>query len=169
MEKLLKILLTVSCCLVMTGCNKKELITEQEAKNLVLSHANLENEDVVFSSVSLDVDDGEYEFTFTYDNISYEYEVDGYSSKVLEYNLYEITPQVQTEEQIDSSVTSDEAISIALEHAGVSKSNADSLKSKIDEENNSLVYEIEFNYGILKYEYEIKISDGTIVSFNVGT
>ncbi|MCD7806191.1 MAG: PepSY domain-containing protein [Lachnospiraceae bacterium] len=66
-----------------------------------------------------------------------------------------------------SQITLDSAKSIALTDAGVSSSDATFTKEKQDYENGVLVYDIEFYTSAGEYEYEIRVSDGAIVSKSV--
>ncbi|MCD8130290.1 MAG: PepSY domain-containing protein [Lachnospiraceae bacterium] len=66
-----------------------------------------------------------------------------------------------------TDITLDTAKSIALTDAGVSSSDATFTKEKQDYENGVRVYDIEFYTSSGEYEYEIRVSDGTIVSKSV--
>ncbi len=66
-----------------------------------------------------------------------------------------------------TDITLDSAKSIALTDAGVSSSEATFTKEKLDYENRQRVYDIEFYTTAGEYEYEIRVSDGAIVSKSV--
>ncbi|MCD7739030.1 MAG: PepSY domain-containing protein [Lachnospiraceae bacterium] len=66
-----------------------------------------------------------------------------------------------------TDITLDTAKSIALTDAGVSSSEATFTKEKLDYENRQRVYDIEFYTTAGEYEYEIRVSDGAIVSKSV--
>ncbi len=53
---------------------------------------------------------------------------------------------------------------IALNHAGLSKSQVRGFQCKLDRENGITVYEVEFDYGVYEYEYEINAVSGKIIS-----
>ncbi len=62
------------------------------------------------------------------------------------------------------SVSSDEAIDIALKHAGVSRENAVMLRApSFDEENGKVHYDIEFEYNGFEYDYEVAVADGSVL------
>lgn len=63
--------------------------------------------------------------------------------------------------------TVDEAAAqkIALEHAGVKAADATITKSKLDYEDGHQVYDIEWYAGGAKYDYEIAVDTGEIISF----
>ncbi len=63
-----------------------------------------------------------------------------------------------------AQITQTAAVEIARKDAGVSESEMRGLKVKLDYEDGIQVYEIDFDAGNMEYEYEIAVSDGTIVS-----
>ncbi len=62
-------------------------------------------------------------------------------------------------------ITREEAISTALERAGLTETDVTRLKVEIDYDDDvrALVYEVEFIYGENEYDYEILASDGRIL------
>ena len=62
------------------------------------------------------------------------------------------------------AISGEEAKSIALSNAGVLESEVTSLRVKNDLEDGVRVYDIEFRAGNKAYEYEVAVSDGTIIS-----
>lgn len=63
-----------------------------------------------------------------------------------------------------AQITQTAAVEIARKDAGVSESEMRDLKVKLDYEDGIQVYEIDFDAGNTEYEYEIAVSDGTIVN-----
>ena len=55
------------------------------------------------------------------------------------------------------------AKSIALNHAGLSENQAYDMDIELDDEDGTLVYEIEFKSGNMEYDYEIDAASGTIL------
>ena len=55
------------------------------------------------------------------------------------------------------------AKSIALNHAGVSENEAYDMEIELDDEDGTLVYEIEFKSGNMEYDYEINAATGAIL------
>ncbi len=75
------------------------------------------------------------------------------------------TAAVTTTQQPQNSVIgNDKASTIALNHAGLSKSQARGFECKLDRENGITVYEVEFEYKGYEYEYEINAVSGKIIS-----
>lgn len=62
------------------------------------------------------------------------------------------------------SVSPDEAIDIALKHAGVSRENAVMFGApSLDEEKGKAHYDVEFGYNGFEYDYEIAVADGSVL------
>ena len=55
------------------------------------------------------------------------------------------------------------AKSIALNHAGLSENQAYDMDIELDDEDGTLVYEVEFKSGNMEYDYEIDAASGTIL------
>ncbi len=77
------------------------------------------------------------------------------------------TPNVkpQPENSTQEYIGNDKAVEIALEHAGLSRSEVIMSKVKIDRDDGRYEYEIEFFKGNVEYEYEIDAYTGRIIDF----
>ena len=105
----------------------------------------------------------------------FEYLVDAYTGKVLsgQKNLLTAasTPNETTkpsDQKPDPSGTAQDighakAKSIALNHAGVSENEAYDMDIELDDEDGTLVYEVEFKSGGMEYSYEINAASGAIL------
>ena len=105
----------------------------------------------------------------------FEYLVDAYTGKVLsgQKNLLTAasTPNETTkpsDQKLDPSGTAQDighakAKSIALNHAGVSENEAYDMEIELDDEDGTLVYEVEFKSGGMEYSYEINAASGAIL------
>ena len=104
----------------------------------------------------------------------FEYLVDAYTGKVLsgQRNLLTAasTPNETmkpSDQKPDPSGTAQDighakAKSIALNHAGVSENEAYDMEIELDDEDGTLVYEVEFKSGGMEYSYEINAATGAI-------
>lgn len=72
-----------------------------------------------------------------------------------------VTAPAQT---VTGTVDEETAQKIALEHAGVKATDATITKSKLDYEGRRQVYEIEWYAGGKKYDYEIAVDTGEVLS-----
>ncbi|MBQ8624062.1 MAG: PepSY domain-containing protein [Oscillospiraceae bacterium] len=78
-------------------------------------------------------------------------------------SLYSGTPNVSSSDESTYAVTREEAIAIALEHAGVKESEVHELECERDVEHGITVFEVEFESGSYDYNYEINVETGAVV------
>ena len=142
-------------------------ITLDEAKNIALSHAGIAASEASFTKTKLDYDDGreEYDIEFLSDDYEYEYEIDSQSGAVLS-NSKEARKR-QTISAAEGRLTLDDAKNAALDHAGVSASDATFTKTKLDYDDGREEYDIKFYVGGWKYEYTIDAVTGEIIEFDI--
>ena len=98
----------------------------------------------------------------------FEYLVDAYTGKVLSGQKdLPATAPVGDETAKPIAPTGDighaKAKSIALNHAGVSENKAYDMEIELDDEDGTLVYEVEFKSGNMEYSYEINAATGAIL------
>ncbi len=98
----------------------------------------------------------------------FEYLVDAYTGKVLSGQKdLPTTAPVGDETAKPTAPTGDighaKAKSIALNHAGVSENKAYDMEIELDDEDGTLVYEVEFKFGGMEYSYEINAATGAIL------
>ena len=98
----------------------------------------------------------------------FEYLVDAYTGKVLSGQKDLLTTAPVGDETVKPiAPTGDighaKAKSIALNHAGVSESKAYDMEIELDDEDGTLVYEVEFKSGNMEYSYEINAATGAIL------
>ncbi len=142
------------------------LITAEQAKAKALAHAGLSADQVTFTKTELELDDGwlvyEIEF-YTPNYLGYEYEIGALDGEIWRFDL-DHTSHVPP---IPSGVISiDEAKEKALAHAGLSPSQVNFTKQKLEWEDGEQVYEIEFfTKDLVEYKYEIHAFTGKVLSF----
>ena len=100
----------------------------------------------------------------------FEYLVDAYTGKMLsgQKDLLATAPAGdETAKPTAPSGGADighaKAKSIALNHAGVSENEAYDMEIELDDEDGTLVYEVEFKSGNMEYSYEINAATGAIL------
>ena len=98
----------------------------------------------------------------------FEYKVDAYTGAILESKREAAdgteVPVVQPSKPAASGdIGYAKAKSVALNHAGVSESKAYDMDIELDDEDGTLVYEIEFKSGNMEYSYEINAATGAIL------
>ena len=98
----------------------------------------------------------------------FEYKIDAYTGAILESKREAAdgteVPVVQPSNPAASGdIGHAKAKSIALNHAGVSESKAYDMEIELDDEDGTLVYEVEFKSGNMEYSYEINAATGAII------
>ena len=98
----------------------------------------------------------------------FEYKIDAYTGAILESKREAAdgtgVPVVQPSNPAASGdIGHAKAKSIALNHAGVSESKAYDTEIELDDEDGTLVYEVEFKSGNMEYSYEINAATGAIL------
>ena len=98
----------------------------------------------------------------------FEYKVDAYTGAILESKREAAdgteVPVVQPSKPAASGdIGYAKAKSVALNHAGVSESKAYDMEIELDDEDGTLVYEVEFKSGGMEYSYEINAATGAII------
>ena len=73
---------------------------------------------------------------------------------------------IATDPTASNYITADRAKEIALEHAGISASNAVFVKAGLDWDDGRTVYEVEFYANNTEYDYEIDPASGKVLSYD---
>ena len=135
-----------------------------KAKEIALKHAGISG-NVTILKETLDGDDYPpvYEIEFYKDGTEYEYEIHAQTGAVLKSDREREQVSSSASSSSGPSIQASKAKEIALKHAGVSASSIKEYKCELDEENDRLVYEIEFYSNGMEYDYVISASDGSIL------
>ena len=165
-----------------------QLISMEAAQEAALKAANIAAEDAAISATTLNEVAGTscYKVEFTSGDYAYAYTVNAETGAIMEMSSRDknaVDTQAQTEATVpaaDSATTQSSAAAtaqtvtdtvdeemaqkIALEHAGVKATDATITKSKLDYEGRRQVYEIEWYAGGKKYDYEIAVDTGEVLS-----
>ena len=144
-------------------------IGSEKAKSIALNHAGVTSSTAKFVKVERDRDDGRllYEVEFYAGNKEYDYEILAADGTILSYDAdiegYRILSSTSTS---STDIGAEKAKEIALQHAGVSASNAVFVKAEREYDDGRLTYDVDFYAGNKEYDYEILASDGTILSYD---
>ena len=136
-------------------------ITLEKAKSIALADAGVKASKVTFTKARLDREDNCYDIEFVSGNKKCEYEVSVKSGRITDKEIENISAPASDNKE-SSSVTLEKAKSIALANAGVTASKVTFTKAKLDREDNC--YEIEFYTSSKKFEYEVSVKSGKIIS-----
>ena len=144
-------------------------IGSEKAKSIALNHAGVTSSTAKFVKVERDRDDGRllYEVEFYAGNKEYDYEILASDGTILSYDAdiegYRIPSSTSTS---STDIGAEKAKEIALQHAGVSASNAVFVKAERERDDGRLTYDVDFYAGNKEYDYEILAADGTILSYD---
>ncbi len=167
------------------------------AAEAALKHSKAAEKDADFSSVMLTEQNGImlYEVVFTAGDYSYEYYIDSLSGRVESWKKTDISlpdqdalaasamdePQTspapdtglpassQTTQTTGATVLlgEDEAKKLAMAHANITEKDIKSISCKIELQGLNLIYGVDMETTLMKYEYEIDAITGDIVGFEV--
>ena len=150
------------------------------AKEVALKDAGFTASQVSFTKAKTDTEDGVkvYELEFYNGNTEYDYTIAVSNYKILEKDVEvhknkkapAATKPAATQPaptQAANGITMEAAKEIALKDAGISPANAVFVQAKLGWENGIRVYDLEFISGAYEYDYDIAVSNGTIVDKDV--
>lgn len=143
-------------------------ISIDEAKKIALNHAGKKEAEVTIEKTKQDRENGRviYEIEFFDDNYEYDYEID------TQGNILKSEKDVNDNFTSDSTekganhIGVDRAKEIALSDAKLSAKDVVFQKVKLEKEDGTTVYEIEFRHNNVEYEYEINALNGKIVKWD---
>ena len=123
-------------------------------------------DEIRYSEVDAELDESpaQYEVEITgQKGEEIEYKIDAYTGTILESKRETEEKTSAAQPIFSGDIGHAKAKSIALNHAGVSESQAYDMEIELDEEDGMLVYEVEFKSGGMEYSYEINAATGAIV------
>ena len=158
-----------------SSANTSSYIGESAAKAAALKHAGVSESSTKYCNAWLEYDDGRpecYEVEFMAGNTRYEYKIALTAPTVLESERESYGGSGSSGGQTgggsnasSTDIGAEKAKSIALNHAGVSASQASELKVDRDTDDGVLEYEVEFKAGGKEYEYTIHGGTGQILKY----
>lgn len=153
-------------------------ITRDEAVQIALKDANLTPEEIFDLEAELDKERGtlHYDVDFEKDGKDYDYEIHAETGEILRKEVPtpppvvtsepvpEVTPETTPAAPAEpvKKLTREEAIAIALTHAGLTREQIRELEAELDKERGVLVFEVDFETRDYDYEYEIHAETGEI-------
>lgn len=160
---------------------KEEYISMDRAKQIAFEHAGVNGANARFDDQEFDMDDGvpSYELEFDVGNNEYEYDIHAVTGAILdfEHDIEESKPAPKPAAKPapapaskpapakPTQISRDEAINIALNHAGLSRSQVSFDDVELDSDDGRLIWEIEFESGDWEYEYDIDALTKSILDF----
>lgn len=151
-----------------------ETITKDDALQIALTAADLEEADVTVTKNVQTTEDGVsvYEVEFKSADQEFDYTIDSTSGEILEQKAEAIAPTVgkssreSSKAVADAAITEDEAKSIATERAGIAESDADFITVELDTEDGMTVYEVDFIANDTEYDVTINAETSEVVDYS---
>lgn len=173
---------------------KTTFISKNEVKDIVTKNMNVSSGDLYFESIDFEFDNSIYEVEVYYQNRDYEYKIDAKEGKII-YTDYRSVNTNNNQNNtnngnnnnngnsngnsnngnsngqnslngVTASISLDEAKNIALTNAGLDINSVRFTREELDHDNHTLVYELEFFYNNIEYDYEINATTGDIISYD---
>lgn len=151
-------------------------IGKEKAKAAAFAYGKVTENQVTNLEIDFDHDDNKavYEIEFETNDAEYEYVIDAITGAVLEFEreAKKSTGSNNTTSKPTSSkeyIGKTKALTIALNHADVSKSAITEYEIELDKDDDRVVYEIEFETREAEYEYEIEAYTGKVLKFESET
>lgn len=154
-----------------TQPEESKYITMDEAIAIALKDAGFKDTDVTGLHAELERDDGItiYDVDFYKDGKEYDYEIHAETGEILkpakkaETANSTATTTAKPTASTSKQLTKDQAISKALSHAGLKKSQVSKLRAEQDKDDGVTLYEVDFETADWEYEYEINAKTGKII------
>ena len=161
---------------------KVTYLSQDEIKQIIIDDTGVNSRDIYFENIDLETEKNTYEVEFYYNNIEYEYKIDAKNGRVI-YNNFKLNTvqnnnsnnqntntnnqtNNQNNNQNTQTITIDKAKEIALQNANINTNNVNFIEAKQEHDNGRLIYDIEFIYNHIEYNYEIDAKSGEILSYD---
>ncbi len=151
-----------------TAIAESSAIGMDNAKNFAYVDAGVDPAAAEDVEVEFEFKQGQfvYEVEFTVDGVEYTYYIKASDGSVVKKEV-EIKTLDGTSVASTVTLTLDEAKAAALADAGLSSSQVTFTEAKMDEDDGTVVYELEFYTSTATYEYEINATTGDICEKSV--
>ncbi len=135
-------------------------IGESKAKEIALNHALVSENQIDKYWIELKAHHGQavYEIEFMVGNTEYEYKIQAENGTILQAEKED-----ENVGQDASYIGESKAKNIALSYMKVSASDVKNLKIHLDQEHDTIIYEVEFYVGSKEYEVKINAKTGAVI------
>ncbi len=155
------------------AASDKKYLSRDEVLSIAYQKAGIASESATRIDVEFDYDDDfdimVYEVEFFFEGMEYEYEINAKTGEILEEK---IKPDDDEDDETptalpEGSISREEALAIAFNKANLNSADVRRPEIEIDRERGSYVYEIEFKYGGMEYEYVIDAENGAVIEESI--
>ena len=145
-------------------------MSEEEARNIVLQRVGKSSDEVTFTRVRIDRENGVtvYDVYFYDSEKEYELSIDVSTKEIISYKEDYLNNSGNTNTASDQYIGVEKAREIVLNHAGLSSSDVRFSKVELDVDYNMATYEIEFYHNYYEYDYEVDAVTGEILQYERG-
>ena len=162
--------------------SSKGYIGKEKAESIAKDYLGEDISDIGKISVEMDYENGRmiYEVEFYTSDGEHEFEIDAVTGEIIDYdydrynhgnNKEGRAPVIpKNEDKMTGSqkfIGIDTAKNIALGHAKLAETDIRGLEVELDREDGIIIYEVEFKYKGLEYEYEINATTGEIMDWEI--
>ena len=153
--------------------NNVNSMTEEEAKSIALQRVGKSGNEVTFTRVKKDRENGVtvYDIYFYDSEKEYELSIDVNTKEVVVYKEDYLRVNNSSGNNIitnDGYIGVERAREIVAQHAGLNINDITFSKVELDVDYNIATYEIEFYYNYSEYDYEIDAVTGEILKYEIG-
>ncbi len=151
------------------GGNTTVSMSEDEARSIALQRVGKTQDEVTFTRVRVDRENGVTVYdVYFYDNEKeYELSIDVDTKEVISYKEDYLTGNGNNTTSTDY-IGADRAREIVLNHAGLASSDVRFNKVELDVDYGIATYELEFYYDYYEYDYEVDAVTGEILKYERG-
>ena len=151
------------------GGNTTVSMSEEEARSIALQRVGKNQDEVTFTRVRIDRENGVTVYdVYFYDNEKeYELSIDVDTKEVISYKEDYLTGNGNNTTSTNY-IGADKAREIVLNHAGLTSNDVRFNKVELDVDYGIATYELEFYYNYYEYDYEVDAVTGEILKYDKG-
>lgn len=145
--------------------SEKAYIGEAKAREAVLRHAGLTEDQVARYHYEMDMENGVlvYEIELTAGDYEYEYDVNARTGEIVKHKKELLDDRSPSHRPDTTLIPVEEAKSAALKAAGLNAADVTFIKVDLDEDDGVRHYDIEFVSGKVEYDCEVNAVTGAVI------
>lgn len=148
-------------------------ISKDEAKEQLANYINVEEDDLYFENVDLEMESNQYEVDFYYNNNEYEAKIDAKEGKIIytDFIINNTNNNSDNNTIDDTTNTSEKEISLeeakklALEHIKLKENDVTLVRANEENDDGTMIYEIEYKDATYEYDFDIS-KTGEILNYD---
>lgn len=179
MKKIFVVIISISISIFLVACNKSispknneannnlNKLTVEDAKNIAIEDAKLNNNNVQFVKEDLNIEDSieKYDIEFYYNDKGYDYEINAYTGDITEYDNEVEDYTIIEPSKNESKLTIEQAKDIALNNSNITSDKVEFIKEEYKFDDGIAKYDIVFKHNDIRYNYDIDANNGNILEY----